>query len=72
MAPNNRQITRIDIVAFVFLALLFVVWLCTGRQEWFRYLYLGLAFLYIFVVRIVAYNLCKKKEEARFDEENKE
>lgn len=69
MAQNNRQISRIDIIALVFFGALFIVWLYTGRQEWLRYLYLGLAFLYVFVVRIVVYNLRKKREEAHFDEE---
>ena len=72
MASNNRPIPRIDIIALVFFVAIFVVWLFTGRQEWLRYLYLGLALLYIFVVRIVAYNLRKKKEEACFDEEKKQ
>lgn len=71
MARNNRQITRIDFVAFVFFAALFAVWLCTGRCDWLRYLYLALAFLYLFVVRIVVYNYRRKREEARFDEDNR-
>ncbi len=33
---------------------------------------LYLAFLYIFAVRLMAYNLRKKREEARFDEEEKQ
>lgn len=72
MAQNNRQISRIDIIALAFFAALFVVWLYTGRQEWLRYLYLGLAFLYLFVIRIVSYNLRKKREEARFDDDKEE
>ncbi|MDE5707845.1 MAG: hypothetical protein K2I32_00090 [Alistipes sp.] len=71
MAQNNRQISRLDIFAFIFFAALFVVWLYTGRLGWLRYLYLGLAFLYIFVVRIVAYNYRKKKAEAELDEKNR-
>ena len=59
MVNGNRQISRIDIFALIFFALLFIVWLYAGRLEWLRYLYLGLAFLYIFVVRIVVYN-CRK------------
>jgi len=68
MASNNRPIPRIDIIALAFFAALFVVWLYTGRSDWFRYLYLALAFLYLFVIRIVANNYRRKKEEARFDE----
>ena len=71
MAQNNRQISRLDIFAFIFFAALFVVWLYTGRLGWLRYLYLGLAFLYIFVVRIVAYNCRRRKEEAEPDEKNR-
>ncbi|MDE7304735.1 MAG: hypothetical protein K2N04_02330 [Alistipes sp.] len=70
MAQGNRQISRSDIVAFVFFAALFVVWLYTGRPDWLRYLYLALAFLYIFVVRIVVYNCRKRKEEAEFGKKN--
>lgn len=70
MVQNNRQISRLDIIALIFFAVLFVVWLYTGRVNWFRYLYLGLAFLYIFVIRIVAYNYRKRRAEAESDEEN--
>ncbi|MDE5623073.1 MAG: hypothetical protein K2I62_00380 [Alistipes sp.] len=70
MAQNNRQISRIDIFALIFFAALFIVWLYTGRPDWLRYLYLGLAFLYVFVVRTVAYNCRKRKEEAELDEKN--
>lgn len=68
MTDDNRQVTRLDMAALAFFAVLFVVWLYTGRCEWLRYLYLGLAFLYIFVIRIVAYNCRKRKEEAERDE----
>ncbi len=70
MVKGNRQISRIDIFALIFFALLFIVWLYAGRLEWLRYLYLGLAFLYIFVVRIVVYNCRKRKEEAEFGKKN--
>lgn len=70
MTQNNRQISRIDIFALIFFAVLFVVWLYAGRPDWLRYLYLGLAFLYIFVIRIVAYNYRKRREEADADEQN--
>ncbi|WP_296007470.1 hypothetical protein [uncultured Alistipes sp.] len=70
MVNGNRQISRIDIFALIFFALLFIVWLYAGRLEWLRYLYLGLAFLYIFVVRIVVYNCRKRKEDAEPDKKN--
>lgn len=70
MAQNNRQVSRVDIAALVFFAALFIVWLYTGRPDWLRYLYLGLAFLYIFVVRIVANNYRRRKEEAELEEKN--
>ncbi|MDE6445391.1 MAG: hypothetical protein K2L06_00820 [Alistipes sp.] len=70
MATGNRQISRTDIFALVFFAALFIVWLCTGRPDWLRYLYLGLALLYVFVIRIVAYNCRRRREETESDREN--
>lgn len=70
MVKGNRQISRIDIFALIFFALLFIVWLYTGRPEWLRYLYLGLALLYIFVIRIVAYNQRRRRADAELDEKN--
>ncbi len=68
MADNNRQITRLDVAVFAFFAVLFAVWLYTGRADWLRCLYLGLAFLYIFVIRIAANNCRCRRERARSGE----
>ncbi|MCM1150596.1 MAG: hypothetical protein NC209_00525 [Alistipes sp.] len=72
-SSNNRQISRIDWIALVVFTALFLAWYLTdGRFAWLRYLLLGLMFFHLFVVRIVAHNYYKRKEESRFDGENKE
>lgn len=70
MADNNRQATKLDGAVLAFFAVLFAVWLCTGRPDWLRCLCLGLALLYIFVIRIVAYNCRRRRADAGSDGKN--
>ena len=65
-SANSQHIGKIDWIALILFAVLFVVWYFTG-YPWMRYLLLGLMCFYLFVVRIVANHYYCKKEEARFD-----
>lgn len=55
----KRTILKSDWWALAVIGALFVAWLATGEPR-LRYAVLGCAFLYLFVVRIVAHNLNNK------------
>lgn len=55
----KRRILKSDWWALAIIGALSAAWLATGFV-WLRYLVLGCAFFYLFVVRIVAHNLNNK------------
>ncbi|MDE6070168.1 MAG: hypothetical protein K2F92_04735 [Alistipes sp.] len=70
-SANSQHVGKIDWIALIVFAALFVAWYLTG-YSWLRYSVLGAMCLYLFVVRIVANHYYSKKEEARLGDEQEQ